>query len=112
MATRAASRQIPPSADWRTYARHVPIRIVLAEDSLIVREGIQRLLELDAEVEVVAGCGDLGSLLEAVERERPDVVLTDIRMPPHSSDEGIRAALTLRETHPDLGVVVLSQYSE
>jgi DNA-binding NarL/FixJ family response regulator len=90
----------------------VPIRVVLAEDSLIVREGIQRLLELDGEVEVVAGCGDLDSLLEAVESERPDVVLTDIRMPPDSSDEGIRAARALRESHPDLGVVVLSQYSE
>ena len=88
------------------------IRVVLAEDSLIVREGIQRLLELDADVEVVAGCGDLDSLMEAVESERPDVVLTDIRMPPDSTDEGIRAARALRESHPDLGVVVLSQYSE
>ena len=90
----------------------MPIRVVLAEDSLIVREGIRRLLELDSDVEVVAGCGDLDSLLEAVERERPDVVLTDIRMPPDSSDEGIRAARALRESHPELGVVVLSQYSE
>jgi DNA-binding NarL/FixJ family response regulator len=90
----------------------VAIRVVLAEDSLIVREGIQRLLELDADVEVVAGCGDLDSLLEAVESERPDVVLTDIRMPPDSTDEGIRAARALRESHPDVGVVVLSQYSE
>jgi DNA-binding NarL/FixJ family response regulator len=90
----------------------VPIRIVLAEDSLIVREGIGRLLELEDEIEVVAGCGDLDSLLEAVDREEPDVVLTDIRMPPDSSDEGIRAARRLRETHPAVGVVVLSQYSE
>jgi DNA-binding NarL/FixJ family response regulator len=90
----------------------VPIRVVLAEDSLIVREGIQRLLELDGDVEVVAGCGDLDSLLAAVESERPDVVLTDIRMPPDSSDEGIRAARFLRDSHPELGVVVLSQYSE
>ncbi|HEX4670891.1 MAG TPA: response regulator transcription factor, partial [Solirubrobacteraceae bacterium] len=77
----------------------MPIRVVLAEDSLIVREGLQRLLELDGEVEVVAGCGDLDSLLQAVESERPDVVLTDIRMPPGSSDEGIRAARALRESH-------------
>jgi DNA-binding NarL/FixJ family response regulator len=90
----------------------VPIRVVLAEDSLIVREGIRRLLELDSQVEVVAGCGDLDALLEAVEAERPDVVLTDIRMPPGTSDEGIRAALKLRQTHPELGVVVLSQYAE
>ena len=90
----------------------MPIRVVLAEDSLIVREGVRRLLELDGEVEVVAGCGDLDALLKAVEVERPDVVLTDIRMPPDTSDEGIRAALKLRQTHPELGVVVLSQYAE
>jgi DNA-binding NarL/FixJ family response regulator len=90
----------------------MPIRVVLAEDSLIVREGIQRLLELDQDVEVVASCGDLDALLAVVEAQRPDVVMTDIRMPPDSSDEGIRAALALRETHPDLGVVVLSQYSD
>ena len=90
----------------------MPIRVVLAEDSLIVREGVQRLLELDPDVEVVASCGDLDALLEVVEAQRPDVVMTDIRMPPDSSDEGIRAALALRETHPDLGVVVLSQYSD
>jgi DNA-binding NarL/FixJ family response regulator len=90
----------------------MPIRVVLADDSLIVREGIRRLLELDRDVEVVASCGDLDALLEAVEARLPDVVMTDIRMPPDSSDEGIRAALVLRRTHPDLGVVVLSQYSD
>jgi DNA-binding NarL/FixJ family response regulator len=89
----------------------MPIRVVLADDSLIVREGIRRLLELDRDVEVVASCGDLDALLEAVEARLPDVVMTDIRMPPDSSDEGIRAALVLRQTHPDLGVVVVSQYS-
>ena len=90
----------------------MPIRVVLAEDSLIVREGIRQLLEVDRDVEVVASCGDLDALLRVVEAERPDVVITDIRMPPNSSDEGIRAALALRETYPDLGVVVLSQYSD
>jgi DNA-binding NarL/FixJ family response regulator len=90
----------------------VPIRVVLAEDSLIVREGIRRLLELEPDITVVAGCGDLEELLAAVEAERPDVVLTDIRMPPERRDEGIRAALALRESHPEVGVVVLSQYSE
>ena len=90
----------------------MPIRVVLAEDSLLVREGVRRLLELRPDVEVVAACGDLDALLEAVEAERPDVVLTDIRMPPDASDEGIRAARELRETHPELGVVVLSQYAE
>lgn len=88
------------------------IRLVLADDHYLVREGVRRLLEADPEIEVVAACGDLGSLLEAVEAEQPDVVLTDIRMPPSGVDEGIRAAETLRTTHPDVGVVVLSQYGE
>src|SRR5437773_4383128 len=88
------------------------IRLVLAEDHYLVREGVRRLLETHPDVEVAATCGDLDSLLAAVEAERPDVVVTDIRMPPGRSDEGIRAAARLRETHPDVGVVVLSQYAE
>jgi len=88
----------------------MPIRLVLAEDHYLVREGVRRLLEAQTGIEVVAVCGDLDSLLEAVDRERPDVVVTDIRMPPGHSDEGIQAARRLRETHPGLGVVVLSQY--
>jgi DNA-binding NarL/FixJ family response regulator len=88
------------------------IRVVLAEDHYLTREGVRRLLETDPGVEVVAACGDLGSLLAAVEAERPDVVLTDIRMPPGGVDEGIQAATRLRETHPEVGVVVLSQYAE
>jgi len=88
------------------------IRIVLAEDSYIVREGVRRLLETQPELEVAAACEDLDSLLAAVEQERPDVVLTDIRMPPTRIDEGIQAARRLRETNPDTGVVVLSQYAE
>jgi DNA-binding NarL/FixJ family response regulator len=88
------------------------IRIVLAEDHFLVREGVKRLLETQADLEVVDACGDLDSLLAAVAATSPDVVLTDIRMPPSSEDEGIRAAALLRETHPDVGVVVLSQYSE
>jgi DNA-binding NarL/FixJ family response regulator len=90
----------------------VAIRLVIAEDNLLVREGVERLLELQPDIEVVVSCDDLGSLLAAVEAERPDVVLTDIRMPPDHGDEGIRAALRLRETHPAVGVVVLSQYAE
>jgi DNA-binding NarL/FixJ family response regulator len=90
----------------------VPIRVVLAEDSYLVREGIQRLLERRPELELVAICEDLDSLLAAVEESRPDVVITDIRMPPARSDEGIRAAEQFRETHPEIGVVVLSQYAE
>jgi DNA-binding NarL/FixJ family response regulator len=90
----------------------VAIRLVLAEDSFLVREGIRRLLETQAELEVVATCGDLESLLSAVDAEAPDVVLTDIRMPPSELDEGIQAARRLRETSPEVGVVVLSQYSQ
>jgi DNA-binding NarL/FixJ family response regulator len=89
----------------------MPLRLVIAEDHLLVREGIRRLLEADPELEVVAVCGDLDSLLAAVEAERPDVVITDIRMPPGNSDEGIQAADRLRTTDPDVGVVVLSQYA-
>jgi DNA-binding NarL/FixJ family response regulator len=88
----------------------MPIRLVLAEDDYLVREGLRRLLETEPEVEVAATCGDLGSLLAAVEAERPDVVVTDVRMPPGGTDEGIQAAERLRETNPDVGVVVLSQY--
>jgi DNA-binding NarL/FixJ family response regulator len=90
----------------------MPIRLVLAEDHLLVREGLRRLLETQPDVEVAGACGDLDSLLAAVDAEQPDVVVTDIRMPPGNADEGIRAAERLRETHPDTGVVVLSQYAE
>jgi DNA-binding NarL/FixJ family response regulator len=89
----------------------VAIRLVLAEDHYLVREGVRRLLETEPELEVVAVCGDLGSLMAAVEAERPDVVVTDIRMPPGDTDEGIQAAARLRETKPEVGVVVLSQYT-
>jgi DNA-binding NarL/FixJ family response regulator len=88
------------------------IRVVLAEDSYLVREGIRGLLETRPQLELVAMCGDLESLLGAVESEHPDVVLTDIRMPPDSVDEGIQAARRLRETSPEVGVVVLSQYAQ
>jgi DNA-binding NarL/FixJ family response regulator len=89
----------------------MPIRVVLAEDHYIVREGIRRLLETQPGVEIAAVCDDLDSLLAAVDAEKPDVVVTDIRMPPGHADEGIQAAERLRETHPDTGVVVLSQYA-
>ena len=88
------------------------IRVVVAEDSLLVREGIARLLEAQPDVEVVALCADHDELIAAVDDTKPDVVLTDIRMPPTGTDEGIRAAKTLRTTHPEVGVVVLSQYAE
>ncbi len=90
----------------------VAIRVVLADDHYLVREGVRRLLESHSDVEVVGACDDLDSLLAAVDEQRPDVVVTDIRMPPTGVDEGIRAAEQLRDTHPDVGVVVLSQYAE
>jgi DNA-binding NarL/FixJ family response regulator len=88
------------------------VRVVVAEDSLLVREGIATLLATTDELELVDLCDDLPSLLESVDRHVPDVVLTDIRMPPTGTDEGIRAAAELRIRHPDVGVVVLSQYVE
>jgi DNA-binding NarL/FixJ family response regulator len=94
-----------PSVEARTY------RLVVAEDAYLIREGIRSVLEReDQEVEVLEYCADLGSLLRAVEEYEPDVVITDIRMPPTSTDEGIAAAARLRETNPEAGVVVISQY--
>jgi DNA-binding NarL/FixJ family response regulator len=90
----------------------VTIRIAVAEDNLLVRTGICDLLAGESGVEVVAAVGDLASLEDAVERELPDVVLTDIRMPPEGRDEGIRVAEALRDRHPGIGVVVLSQYGD
>jgi DNA-binding NarL/FixJ family response regulator len=88
------------------------LRLVLAEDSLLVREGLQQLLDAASGLEVVGTCADMDGLLETIERERPDVVLTDIRMPPSNTDEGVRLAARLRETDPGIGVVVLSQYDD
>jgi DNA-binding NarL/FixJ family response regulator len=85
---------------------------VLADDHYLTREGVRSLLETDPEIEIAAVCGDLGSLLAAVNETAPDVVVTDIRMPPSGVDEGIQAATRLRETHPHVGVVVLSQYTD
>ena len=90
----------------------MPIRLVFAEDDFLVREGTAALLATDDQVEVVAAVTDLPSLMEAVEAHRPDVVLTDIRMPPTKTTEGIDAAHRIRAEHPDIGVLVLSQYSE
>jgi len=90
----------------------VGVRIVLAEDSYLMREGISALLALDDELELVAGCESYDELLAAVSEYEPDVVLTDIRMPPTQTDEGIRAASAIRAEYPSTGVVVLSQYVE
>ena len=90
----------------------MPIRVVLGEDSLIVREGVHQLLAVDPTVEIVAAVADQHSLRNVCEEEQPDVVLTDIRMPPTHTDEGIQLAAELRETHPQTGVVILSQFSD
>jgi DNA-binding NarL/FixJ family response regulator len=90
----------------------VSIRVVLGEDSYIVREGLRQLLASADGIELEAECEDLDSLLHEIDARQPDVVLTDIRMPPTQSDEGIRLAARLREDRPEIGVVVLSQYAE
>jgi DNA-binding NarL/FixJ family response regulator len=86
--------------------------VVIAEDSLLVREGIRGVLETQDDLRVVATCGDYDGLLAAAAEHRPHVVVTDVRMPPAHEDEGIRAAVRLRTDHPGMGVVVLSQYAE
>ena len=88
------------------------IRLVLAEDHYLVREGLRSMLENQPDLEVAAVCGDLDSLLAAADAERPDVVVTDIRMPPGDTDEGLQAARRLRESAPEVGVVLLSQYAD
>ena len=88
------------------------IRVVLGDDSYLAREALAHLLAADDGIEIVATCDDEGSLLRAVDAHDPDVVVTDIRMPPSNTDEGLRIAATLRRTHPGLGVVVLSQFAE
>ncbi|MDX1620924.1 MAG: response regulator transcription factor [Nitriliruptorales bacterium] len=86
------------------------IRVVLAEDSYFVREGVRLLFDVADDIELVASVSDYPALLDAVEEHAPDVVLTDIRMPPTHTDEGIQAARALRESNPEIGVLVLSQY--
>jgi DNA-binding NarL/FixJ family response regulator len=89
----------------------VPIRIVVAEDNALLRDGLVRLISSIADFELVGSCGTYDDLCELVEQSNPDVVVTDIRMPPTGTDEGIRIATTLRTTHPETGVVVLSQFA-
>lgn len=89
--------------------RDAALRIVIAEDETLIRRGLQLLLE-EAGHDVVASVGDAGQLREAVAAHAPDLVVTDIRMPPTNTDEGLLAALAIRAAHPATGVVVLSQY--
>jgi DNA-binding NarL/FixJ family response regulator len=88
------------------------LRVAVAEDSYLVREGVQRLLESTGQVDVVAAVEDAEQLLDAVRRLAPDAVLTDIRMPPGHATEGIDAAHAIRAEHPATGVVVLSQHAD
>ncbi|GIH22660.1 DNA-binding response regulator [Acrocarpospora phusangensis] len=88
-----------------------PLRIALAEDGVLLREGLAGLLDRFGH-EVVASVGDGESLVAAVAEHTPDIVVADVRMPPAFTDEGLRAALTLRAAHPGLAVLVLSQYVE
>jgi DNA-binding NarL/FixJ family response regulator len=94
------------------YDPAVPIRVIFAEDNYLVREGTAALLEAEEAVELVAAVSGLEELLAAVEEHRPDAVLTDIRMPPTNTTEGIQAARRIRAEHPEIGVVVLSQFAD
>jgi DNA-binding NarL/FixJ family response regulator len=87
------------------------IRVALAEDNVLLREGISRLVAANEDFEVVGAAADLPELLALVAEQDPDVVVTDIRMPPTGTDEGIKAAAWIRQHHPRAGVVVLSQYT-
>ena len=88
------------------------VRVVFAEDNYLVREGTAALLQNSSDVELVGMAASLDELLEKVEELKPEVVLTDIRMPPTNTTEGIDAAKRIRAEHPEIGVVVLSQYAE
>jgi len=87
------------------------VRIVIAEDAVLLRAGLIRLLA-DAGHDVVGAVGDAAALMEAVEESKPDIVVTDVRMPPNHQDEGLKAAVELRSRHPQLAILVLSQYVE
>ncbi|MBB6349013.1 response regulator [Nonomuraea muscovyensis] len=87
------------------------MRVILADDSVLLREGLARLLA-DAGHDVVAAVGDAAALVEAVAAHRPDVAVVDVRMPPAHSDEGLRAALEIRDRWPGVAILVLSQYVE
>jgi DNA-binding NarL/FixJ family response regulator len=90
----------------------VAVRVVVAEDSYLIREGLRLLLATQHDVDLVASVASLPELVEAVGAHAPDVVVTDVRMPPSNRDEGIQAAETFARSHPGMGMVVLSQYAE
>lgn len=104
-----AAARLPGLLPVSTGATDAALQLVVADDSVILREGLVRLLT-EAGFEVVGQAGDAAELLAQVDAHRPDVAIVDIRMPPTHTDEGLRAARELRSRHPDLGVLVLSQY--
>ncbi|MEA2499159.1 MAG: adenylate cyclase, partial [Actinomycetota bacterium] len=90
----------------------MPISVLLADDSVIVREGVRALLQMEADIDVIAVAGDYQELIDLTEATMPQVVVTDVRMPPSFHTEGIDAAREVRRKHPGTGVVVLSQYDD
>ncbi|MFI5261697.1 MAG: response regulator [Candidatus Limnocylindrales bacterium] len=109
------TRKVAPSAasPWVTArVQGATLRVVVADDSYLIREAVTRILASEPEVDVVGECGDGETLLELVAEQQPDVVVTDVRMPPRGDDEGIRVANQLRTMAPRTGLVVLSQFGE
>ena len=105
----AATREVRPASH---YDLAVPIKVVIAEDNALLREGIGRVVSEQADMKLLGAAGDLDGLRSLIGDGDPDVVVTDIRMPPTSTDEGVRVATELRETRPGIGVVVLSQHGD
>ena len=114
LARSASSERLAPTADAAPgrSLRPMAVRVAITEDNYLVRTGIESLLALGDEVSVVASCASADELRDAIDPGELDVVLTDIRMPPDFSDEGITLANELRDTHPGLGVLVVSQFVE
>jgi DNA-binding NarL/FixJ family response regulator len=108
----AHARAARPRTATASPDRDVPIRVAVADDSYLIREALQEILAAVDQVQVVASFGDGESLLASLETDPPDVIITDLRMPPGGDDEGIRIARQVRGTHPTLGVIVLSQYAD
>ena len=90
----------------------MPIRVVLADDSASVRDTLAEVLKRSQDIDLIATADDEPTLLAVIEETRPDVVITDVRMPPTGTDEGVRIAERLARAHPDIGVVIVSQYSD
>jgi DNA-binding NarL/FixJ family response regulator len=110
--TEVARRPVAAETRRQTAPQRPPIRVVLADDAFIAREALKHLLEGVPTMHIVGECDEAGSVPDVVDEQRADVLITDIRMPPVGRDQGIRLAARLRETHPALGVVVLSTYAD